>query len=168
MKNFNLLQKWTIIFVWLGLASISAFAQETAEDPVTDEELQKYAVAMDSIDRMKQAVIEEMSEMVKGNENITGARYNELNDAIGDEAKLKELAATEEEIAFVKSVLARKDEMTAEIQKTFVSLAKDYIGGKTYNKVKAALAKDAALKEKYNNLLAEMKPKEDVTEQAGN
>jgi hypothetical protein len=44
----------------------------------------------------------------------------------------------------------------------FQSLAKDYIGASTYNKVRSALKSDAELKAKYNAMLAKLK--EDDTE----
>jgi hypothetical protein len=169
MKKISLLKKLAISFLLFGLTSIAtAFAQTAPEAEITDEELQKYAIAMDSIDQMKAAILVEMNTMVKSNENIKGARYNDLHGAINDEAKLAELKATEEEIAFVKSVIAKKEEMTANVQTTFQSLAKDYIGAKSYNKVKAALAKDAEVKSRYEKILAEVSKKEEKAESTGN
>ena len=127
-----------------------------AQDEISDEDLKKYAVTMDSIDNMKSALLENIAEMVKSNEDMTNERYNELSKIIDDEAKLAEAEATPEEIEFIKSVAAKKSEGTAEISQTFQTLAKEYIGAAQYNKVKKALKTDAALKSKYQEYLAEL------------
>ena len=147
------LTKLLIPVVLMLLASPLA-AQDAAA--VTDEELQKYAVAMDSIEELKANLIETISEMVKNNEKVTAARYNDLSRFIDDETKLKELNATEEEVAAIKEIIAKKDEESAKINSTFQSLAKDYVGAAVYNKVRKALAADAELKSKYDALLAEL------------
>lgn len=130
-----------------------AYAQDEA---ITDDDLNRYAVAMDSIENMKATLIETITEMVKGNEEVSASRYNDLSKIIDDEGKLAELEATPVEIEFVKSVATKKDEETAKINAAFQSLAIDYIGAKTYNAVKKALAQDAAMKAKYEAMLAEL------------
>ncbi len=139
--------------------SSALFAQKAEKqkaEKVTDEELKKYAVTMDSVDNMSTRLMEEITEMVKNNDQISAARYNDLYKIIDNEAKLKEAEATPEEIAAVKAVLKKKDDGTALIQETFQTLAKDYIGAATYNKVKSALASDPQLKAKYEALLASL------------
>ncbi len=126
--------------------STMAIAQD---DAITDEDLKKYAVAMDSIENMKGHLIETITEMVKGNEEVSASRYNELSKIIDDETKLAEAEATEVEIEFVKSVAAKKEEETAKINEAFQSLAVDYIGAKTYNAVKKALIEDEEIMAKY-------------------
>ncbi len=146
-----------LLFVAVLVAtSQSLFAQEQ----VTDEELKKYAVAMDSINDMKASLLEEISEMVKANESLTNARYNELSKIMDDEAKLAAAKATPEEIAFMKQVADKKNEGTAEITQTFQTLAKEYVGAASYNKVKKALATDTALKSKYQSMLDELEKSE--------
>lgn len=142
-----------ILFILLLLVtSQSIFAQEQ----VTDEELKKYAVTMDSINDMKASLLEEINAMVKENNKMTNARYNELSKIISDEAKLAEAKATAEEIAFIKQVVEKKNEGTNEINQTFQSMAKEYIGAASYNKVKKALTTDTQLKSKYESLLQEL------------
>ena len=136
------------------LCSTMAFSQNAATD-VTDDELKKYAIAMDSIDDMKSDLLESMSEFVKNNEKITGDRYNELSKLMGDEAKLAAANATPDEISAIKEVMKMKEEGTAKIQQTFQSLAKEYIGASVYNKVKKALA-DPAVKTRYEAIMAEL------------
>lgn len=148
--------KALFMFLMVSMMSTMAFAQD---DAITDEDLRKYAVAMDSIENMKTHLIETITEMVKGNEEVSAARYNDLSKIIDDEAKLKEAEATPVEIEFVKSVAAKKEEETTKINEAFQSLAVDYIGAKTYNAVKKALKEDPALKTKYDAMVDELAAK---------
>lgn len=127
-----------------------------AQEQVTDDELKKYAVTMDSINDMKESLLEEIGEMVKANEGLTNARYNELSKIMNDEAKLAAAKATEEEIAFMKKVAEKKNEGTAAISQTLQKMAKEYVGATSYNKVKKALATDTELKTKYQSMLDEL------------
>ena len=145
--------KLLCVLTTLSILGTTARAQD---ESITDEDLKRYAVAMDSIEHMKENLIATISDMVKSNENVSAARYNDLSKIIEDEVKLKEANATEEEIAFVKSVAAKKEGETAKINETFQSLAKDYVGVKTYNAVKKALKEDEAVKAKYDAMMDEL------------
>jgi len=142
---------------FFALTANTLFAQEQ----ITDEELQKYAVTMDSIEHMKGSLLDEIGTMVKSNEAITNERYNELSKIIEDDAKLAEAKATPEEIAFIKEVAAKKAAGTAEISKTFQTMAKEYVGAATYNKVKKALKADADVKNRYQAYLQDLE-KDDI------
>ena len=135
---------------------ISAQSQDDSSI-VSDEELQRYAVMMDSIEAMRQTLLAEISEMVKSNEKITVARYNELSKIMKDESKLEAAQATPDEITALKEVQARKDSGTVEINDVFKSVAKEYVGAATYNKVKKALNEDAEVKSKYQVMLNKLK-----------
>lgn len=149
------MKKNILLFVFALFAVTSLHAQSDAatQEQVTDEELEKYAVTMDSINDMKQSLLEEITEMVKSNESITNARYNELSKIADDEAALAEAKATPEEIAFIKEVAAKKEEGTARIQETFQSMAKDYVGATSYNKIKKALESDDEVKKRYETFM---------------
>lgn len=138
------------------LAAWNGFGQDAAT-AVNDDELKRYAVMMDSIDEMRTSLLAEISEMVKSSEGVSVARYNELFKIINDEAKLTAANATPEEIAAVKAIQARKDLGTAQINDTYKTLAKEYVGASTFNKVKKALDADPALKTKYQSMLDELK-----------
>lgn len=161
MYDLNNLKMKLKVLMLLFAFCMTAMMVKAQDEAVSDEDLKKYAIAMDSIENMKGTLIETITEMVKSNENVSAARYNDLSKIIDDEAKLKEAEATEEEIAFVKSVAAKKEDETAKINDTFQSLAKDYIGVKTYNNVKKALKEDPAIKAKYDAMLEELS-KEDA------
>ena len=156
LKNRMMKIKVLFMFAMVCMINTMAIAQD---DAITDEDLRKYAVAMDSIENMKTHLIETITEMVKGNEEVSASRYNELSKIIDDETKLAGAEATEVEIAFVKSVAAKKEEETAKINEAFQSLAVDYIGAKTYNAVKKALKEDEAIKAKYEAMVSELSAK---------
>ena len=130
--------------------------QITDQDQITDEELQKYAVAMDSINDMKESLLEEISDIVKGDGKMTNARYNDLSKIANDPAKLAQAKATPEEIELLKKVAEKKNEGTVEINNTFKALAQDYVGASSYNKIKKALATDSELKSKYEAMLQDL------------
>jgi predicted nucleic acid-binding Zn-ribbon protein len=142
-----------LIFSFILVAVAPVAAQDAA---VTDDELKRYATAMDSINEMTAALKARITDMVRNGKVITGSRYNELSKIVADEAKLAEAKATEDEIAFVKQVAATREEETAKINSAFQNLAKEYVGAAVYNKVKKALASDAQLKEKYDALMSEL------------
>jgi hypothetical protein len=151
-----------IAFASVFAAFTHANAQEAQEqvpeqqEQVTDEELKKYAVAMDSINDMKASLLEEISDIVKDDGKMTNARYNELSKIADDPAKLAQVKATPEEIALLEKVAEKKNEGTVEINSTFQALAQDYVGAASYNKVKKALTTDSELKSKYEAMLEEL------------
>ncbi len=146
--------KTFFVMMALVLGAGWAYAQEVT---VTDEELSKYATAMDSVNEMSASVLVTISDMVKNSTVMDAARYNDLAKIAKDEAKLAEAKATPEEIAFLNEVATKKEEETARINATFQSLAKEYVGVSVFNKVKKALAADAELKTKYDSLMDELK-----------
>ncbi len=142
---------FTIVITALTVCQL--YGQEVK---VTDEELLKYAVTMDSINEMSASVRNTIADMVKESNTITAARYNELSKIASDETKLAEAKATPEEIAFLKEVADRKAEETAKINETYQLLAKEYVTAPVFNKVKKALAQEPELKTRYDSLMTEM------------
>ena len=140
------------VFSLITLSSVYCTRRLT----VSDEELTKYATAMDSINEMSAEVKVMITDMVKNGKVMTATRYNEISKIIADETKLTEAKATPEEIAFVKEVAAKKMKPPPASIRPFKVLAKDYVGAATFNKVKKALASDAELKSKYDSLMAEL------------
>ena len=126
---------------------------QTESGEITDDELEKYAVTMDSVNDMKASLLKDIETMVKSNEKMTNARYNELSKIDDDEAALAKAKATPEEISFMKEVADKKEEGTMRIQETFQSMAKDYVGASAYNKIKKALASDPELQKRYQSHL---------------
>ncbi len=148
MRNFIML--FALFFV---VQTINAQDSTAAQSEITDEELEKYAVTMDSVEDMKASLLEDITEMVEANEKMTNARYNDLSKIIDDEAALKEAKATPEEIAFLKEVAAKKEEGTKKIQETFQTMAKEFVGASSYNKIKDELKTNPELKKRYESQL---------------
>jgi hypothetical protein len=128
----------------------------SADDTITDEDLRKYAVVMDSVESMKQALLSKISTKIKSNGAMKISRYNQLSKAIDDEAKLKELKATQEEIAFVKEVGTMKQEGAAEISNTVEKMANEFVGSAKYNKIKGSLDIDTSMRTRYDKIVSEM------------
>lgn len=139
------------LIVGLLALDFSAVAQDAE---ITDEDLQKYATIMNQIDVLKVDLKAKTNEMVKGNELMDGGRkYKAIKGAKGDEAKLSEIGATEEEVTAFNTIEESIDAMKVEFKTTYTSLIKEDLGAGTYNKVKKGLAADAELKTKYDAIL---------------
>ena len=147
--------------LWMLMIFSALAAVGQSEEAITDDELKNYAVVMDSIEDMRKSLLDNMSDAIKNNDQITAARYNELSKIISDSVKLQTVNATDAEINAVKKVITDRDEGAAKIQDTFKSLVKDLLGAATYNKVKKALSSDAELKVKYQTMLEEINKAED-------
>jgi hypothetical protein len=138
-----------------SLSLQSSFAQDA--DAVTDEELTQYATVMNKIDSMKEDLQVRYNEVIKNNELMDeGRRFLELKKAWGDDAKLAEISATDEEKAAYQGILDEYDNMVAEFKEVYPNLIKDDLGAALYNKVRNAMKSDAELKTKYDELLASM------------
>ncbi|HEX8038968.1 MAG TPA: hypothetical protein VF490_07440 [Chryseosolibacter sp.] len=142
----------------LMLAAVVSKAQTT--EKITDEDLKKYAVTMDSVEAMQQTLREIVSTTVQKNTVMPVARYNELFKIIDDEAKLKATNATPEEIAFIKDINALREENIKRINATYQALAKDYVGLKTFNEIRKSLKTDQELKARYDNVSKDVETKE--------
>ncbi len=159
--------KTRVLFLAILLACFgnTAFAQDATEEGISDEELQRYAVAMDSVERMKATLMASITNKVENNDLIVNSRYNELTKIIDDEEALKAANATPEEIAFMKEIGAMKDEGAKAIKDTFMTMAKEYVTASTYNRVSKALKADPEVKSRYQAIYDELsKEKNDDTD----
>ncbi|GIV35718.1 MAG: hypothetical protein KatS3mg032_0097 [Cyclobacteriaceae bacterium] len=145
---------FVLIFTIVCFFNASA---QTTEVAVTDEELEKYVVTMDSVAVLTELIKQTITDLVNNNPALSASRYNELSRILGDSVKLKEAQATEEEIRALKEITARRDEETRKLQETFNKLATEYVGAATYNKIRNALRSDSALKTRYETMMAERK-----------
>jgi len=140
--------------MFILLCSASVCFSQSDSLTVSDDDLQRYMVTMDSVNHMKEALLREITAMVKHQPDMTNARYNTLSKIVDNPEQLKEAKATPQEIAFIKSVQARKEAGTAAITETFQAMAKDYVGATIYNRIKQGLATDETLKARYAALMA--------------
>ena len=140
------------------LMALGSKAQTSSE--ITDDDLKKYAVTMDSVEAMQETLREIVAETVRSNTVMEIARYNEIFKFTDDEAKLKEANATPEEIAFLKQIADLRKANIERINAAYQSLAKDYVGLKAFNAIRKSLNSDQALKARYDNVAKEMESKE--------
>ena len=112
--------KPTVIIAIFGVFIItsSALAQNQSL-AVTDDELLKYATAMDSVSDMQANVRQELGKMIADKGVMDVQRYNALNKIINDTAQLKTARATPEEIQFIKEVSAKQQEEVDKIKTTY-------------------------------------------------
>lgn len=143
--------KFNVAFLMFLIVTIRYYSVQA--QPVTDEELSKYVIAMDSIETLKVRLTTVINNLSKGNSKISSNRFNELMPIINNEAKLTEANATSDEINYVKKAVATRDEETMKFQKTFQSLINDYVGETVFSKVRNVLRTDANLKKKYDSLM---------------
>lgn len=155
---------WMFLFLFGGL-SMATFAQEAAvEEGVTDEDLKKFATVEVMTSEFVEKKTEELKDMILNNEVIEGgARYNEIKAAWGDAAKEAEINLTDEERAAYKAIKDFQDSLQESVVEYKTELIKDdeVLGVSIYNKVNGAIKEDPALKEKLDQLVAELKDKED-------
>ncbi len=153
------------MFVAVAALNNTAMAQD---DEVTDEELKLYATVMNKIDSMKTDMQEKYNEMIKSEETMDGGRrFKELKKANGDETKLAEINATEEEIAAYNAIQEGYEKLVSDFKTAYPTLIKDELGAAVYNKVKKALKADEELKEKYEAIVESLKPQEDEEAEEG-
>ena len=140
------------------LVAVGSKAQTSTQ--ITDEDLKKYAITMDSVEAMQELLRNIVAETVQKNTVMPVARYNELFKIANDEAKLKEAKATPEETAFLKQIDDLRKVNIARINSTYQALAKDYVGLKAFNAIRKSLPSDQELKARYDNLSKGIESKE--------
>lgn len=142
----------------LLLLAVCSKAQTSSE--ISDDDLKKYAVTMDSIEGMQESLREIVAEVVRANTVMPVNRYNELFKIAQDQAKMKEANATPEEVAFLKQIDDLRKTNIERINATYQALAKDYVGLKTFNAIRKSLQSDQQLKARYDNLSKDAESKE--------
>ncbi len=127
---------------------------------ISDEDLKKYAITMDSVEAMQQSLRDIVAETVRSNTVMPITRYNELFKIAEDSVKMKAANATPEEIAFLKQIDDLRKVNIKRINATYQDLAKNYVGLKAFNAIRKSLQSDQALKARYDNLSKDMDSKE--------
>ncbi len=149
-------------FLMLGLFTMQAFAQETEEEEVTEEEMMKYAVMEENVTAFVQEKQDKLVEMIKSDEALGGpARYNEIKASWGDDGKLAEINITDEERAAFQEIQDYVDSLGKDVVKYKTDLIMDaeVLGAATYNKVKKAMDSDPSVKEKIDSMISELSQK---------
>lgn len=134
----------------------AANIQAQDEEPLTDEELTKYAVVMDFADQEKEKLKTDYNAMIQAEELMDGGRrFKELKAAGGDEAKLAEIEATPEEIEAFNKIETANNENIAAFKEAYTTKIKDkeQLGAGLYNRITKALKADEELKTRYTVIL---------------
>ena len=144
------MRKLSMLFVALfTVVSANVMAQD--EDYITDENLRRYAIMMESVDAMKSEISVALNDMIKNQEGIDGARYKELSSGAGD-------PATEFETKFMNNLNEMIEERKAAIGDVIKIMATKMLpdGGKAYNAIKTAVSADTEVKARYEAILVQV------------
>ena len=129
---------------FLGIFSTNTFAQE-----VTDADLYKYAIVMETLDLFQSELSAQITEYVEQQDAAIKNRYNEL---AGGEAP-----ANDVEKQFIDNVNKMKDERTEEFKGALNTLIKRVLGAQTYAAVKKGIASDSGIKSRYAAIVQTIK-----------
>lgn len=147
----NLRSFLLFLFIYL-IVGFTSYGQK-----VTGDELKRYAVAIDSIETLKDVLTASLNKIAKGNAKISTQRYSALMPIAQDATKLSEAKATSDEIAYVKRAAEIQREETVKFQKAYTALISGYVGDSTFGKVRNALVTDTVLKKTYDSLMITLK-----------
>lgn len=154
--------------VWLigmVLSLILVKVEISKSQEITDEELNKYAMATLAIDSLKSDMKAKTNDLVKGNELMDkGRKFNAIKKANGDSVKLTELEITSEELQAYDSIQSDITGMKVKFKEDYTKVVKSDIGASLYNKVKKGLKSDEALKQRYDVILKELTVEPEVSE----
>jgi hypothetical protein len=156
-----------IALIVVPIFNASAQTKTTSKPTISDDDLRRYAITLDSINVMQKTLIDIITENVQKNTVMTVHRYNELNKLGGDQAKLASANATQNEIDFLNEIAELKKYNTARINSVYQSLAKDYVGLKEFNSIKKSVATDPSLKSRLENITEEIMSTHDTASNRG-
>ena len=149
--------KLPVLSLVAGLMLLSFLnVQAQDEEPLTDEELKKYALVMDYAEQEKERLKNDYNELIQAEELMDGGRrFKELSAAGGDEAKLAEIEATPEEIEVFNKIVAANNDNIAAFKEAYTEKIKDseQLGAGLYNRITKELKSDEELKSRYEAIL---------------
>jgi len=149
--------KKLVMFLMMSFMFVQVFAQDTE---ISEEDMLKFATVEDSTAAFLEGKQAELEEMIKNDPTLGGAaRYNQMKAAWGNEQKLSEINATEEEKEAYQKIQSSIENLGKEVVKfkTEMIMNPEVLGAATYNKVKKAMDSDPSVKEQVNSLIAELK-----------
>ncbi len=160
MKNMlNFSFKRFILSALLVTGSISMLPGQSVSSSISDDELMQYAIVMDSITTLTEQLKVTLTGLIKKNPKISEARYTELSQLGGDQARLKEAKATPDELAALQEINLKRTEETIKLSETVKSLTNNTLGSSNYTKIRNAVKTDADVKARYDKLASELKKK---------
>ena len=148
------LMKGIVAVFFLTLTTV---VSSQAQDAFNDEDLKTYAI----IELAKTSITTTISPMVNSliekQEGIDGKRFKQLEDAHGDQAKLKAIEAKDWELQFLELVNKQVDKKKKAAGNVVKLLAGNALGAKKYKAIKAAIQSDPAVKAKVDGYIAKLK-----------
>lgn len=132
------------------LATVTLVKAQSTQPAISDDDLKKYALTLDSVKVMQETLVKIITENVQKNTVMPVSRYNELYKIATDSAKLTAANATAEEKAFLKEITDLRQYNFDRINKAYQALAKDYVGLKAFNAIKKGLDADPKLKSRFD------------------
>ncbi len=147
--------KYFLILVSIMITGVYAL-QAQDEEPLSDEELKKYALIMDYADQEMERLKESYNAMIQAEELMAGGRrFVELKEAGDDQAKLEEIGATAEEIEAYNRIEEENNQSIAAFKEAYTEKIKDpeQLGAGLYNRINKELKSDQALNERYQAIL---------------
>lgn len=150
MKTINI-----ILLAGLLTLSTAGLKAQTAAG-ISDDDLKRYAITMDSVKVMQETLTQIITETVQQNTVVEVPRYNQLFKVSADEAKLTEAKATAQEKEFLKEVADLRQYNISRINSAYQALAKEYVGLKAFNAIKKSLETDEKLKARYDAISREV------------
>ena len=136
----------------VSFCAVTCGANAQTAAGISDDDLRKYAITMDSVKVMQQTLTQIIAENVQKNTVMPVSRYNELFKITDDQAKLQQANATPDEIAFLKEINELRQYNIARINAAYQALAKEYVGLKAFNAIKKSLEADENLKKRYEGI----------------
>jgi hypothetical protein len=157
MKRILNLQVLSLLLGVMILGVVNTQAQD--EEPITDEDLTKYAVIMDFADQEKERLKNDYNDMIQAEDLMDGGRrFKELKEVSSDSAKLAEIA-TPEEIEVFNKIETANDENIEAFKVAYTEKIKDkeQLGAGLYNQITKALKSDEELITRYTAILETIK-----------
>ena len=127
--------------------SVTTFGKTIAQE-ISNEDLYKYAVVMETKDMFQSELSAQLTEYVEGQAPEIKNRYNALAGG--------ETPATDEEKQFMDNVNSMKSDRTGEFGDAFKTMIKRVLGAETYGAVKKGIANDTGVKERYSAIVQAM------------
>lgn len=144
-------KNYSKIFIhgFLSVCFLSIFSVNTYAQEVTDADLYKYAVLMETLDLFKTELTGQVTTYVEQQDPAIKNRYNEL---AGGEAP-----ANDTEKQFIDNVNKMQSERTSEFNEAFKTMVKRVLGAQTYATVKKGIASDSGIKARYDAIVQTIK-----------
>ena len=127
--------------------SIATFGKTVAQE-VSNEDLYKYAVVMETKEMFQKELSSQITDYVENQDPAIKSRYNALAGG--------ETPANDAEKQFIDQVNSMKTERTGEFGDAFKTMIKRVLGAETYGAVKKGIANDSGVKERYSAIVQAM------------